>query len=51
MSELAKFNELVCEVFGVEESDLSDDATPDDIDDWNSSYQRTGSMEHSNPDE
>ena len=36
MSELAKFNELVCEIFGVEESDLSDDATPDDIDDWDS---------------
>lgn len=36
MSELAKFNELVCEVFRVEESDLSDEATPDDIDDWDS---------------
>jgi acyl carrier protein len=36
MSELAKFNELVCEVFGVDKSNLSDDATPDDIDDWDS---------------
>jgi len=36
LSKLGRFNQLVCEVFKVNESDLSDSATPDDIEDWDS---------------
>lgn len=36
MSHLPKFNEYVCEIFGVDESELTDDTSPDEIDDWDS---------------
>ncbi|MFW9801875.1 MAG: acyl carrier protein [Candidatus Thorarchaeota archaeon] len=36
MSQLDKFNEYICEVFGVEPDEFSDDSTPDDIDSWDS---------------
>jgi acyl carrier protein len=36
LSDLEKFNEYVCQVFGIELEELSDDSTPDDIDGWDS---------------
>lgn len=36
LSQLEKFNELVCQIFGIDEADLTDDTNPDVVDDWDS---------------
>jgi acyl carrier protein len=36
LSHLEKFNALVCEVFVVEEGDLTESTSPDDLDAWDS---------------
>jgi len=36
LSHLEKFNEYICQVFGVELGEYSDDSTPDDLDSWDS---------------
>jgi acyl carrier protein len=36
LTHLEKFNEYVCQVFGVEEGEFTDDSSPDDIDGWDS---------------
>lgn len=36
MSHVKRFTEMVCEIFGAEEEELTDNATPDDLESWDS---------------